>query len=94
MVPSAFTLMTGKDHWEVLLRARAIETETYIVAPAQWGPYPNGKGSSYGHSMVVDPWGQVIARIPEGEGFVTARLSADYVRTVRARIPVADHKVL
>jgi len=93
-VPAAFTLMTGKDHWEPLLRARAIETETYIVAPAQWGPYPNGKGASYGHSMIVDPWGQVIVRIPEGDGFATANLSADYVDTVRARIPVAQHKVL
>lgn len=94
MVPAAFTLMTGKDHWEVLLRARAIETETYIVAPAQWGPYPNGKGTSYGHSMIVDPWGQVIARITEGDDFVTARLSPGYIDTVRTRIPVAEHKVL
>lgn len=94
MVPSAFTLLTGKDHWEVLLRARAIETECYVVAPAQWGPYPNDKGSSYGHSMIVDPWGQVLCRIPEGDGFATARLDPVYVETVRRRIPVAQHKVL
>jgi nitrilase len=94
LVPAAFTLMTGKDHWEVLLRARAIETETYIVAAADWGPYPNGKGASYGHSMVVDPWGQVISRVHEGQDFATARLSPDYIETVRARIPVAAHKVL
>ncbi len=94
MVPAAFTLMTGKDHWEVLLRARAIETETYVVAPAQWGPYPGGKGASFGHSMIIDPWGNVILRIPEGDGFATARLDMGYVDTVRARIPVAEHKVL
>lgn len=94
MVPAAFTLLTGKDHWEVLLRARAIETETYVVAPAQWGPYPNDKGASYGHSMIVDPWGHVICRIPEGDGFATARLDAAYLETVRRRIPVAQHKVL
>lgn len=94
MVPAAFTLMTGKDHWETLLRARAIETETYVVAPAQWGPYPNGKGTNFGHSMIVDPWGQVICRIPDGDGFATARIDAGYIETVRRRIPVAEHKVL
>jgi deaminated glutathione amidase len=94
MVPAAFTLQTGKDHWEVLLRARAIETETYVVAPAQWGVYPGGKGASYGHSMVIDPWGNVITRIPEGDGFATATLSMDYLEMVRGRIPVATHKRL
>lgn len=94
MVPAAFTLLTGKDHWEALLRARAIETETYVVAAAQWGPYPGDKGSSYGHSMIVDPWGQVVCRIPEGDGFATARLDLGYLETVRRRIPVAQHKVL
>ncbi len=94
MVPAAFTLMTGKDHWEVLLRARAIETETFVVATGMWGPYPDGKGASYGHSMIVDPWGSVIVRVPEGDGFATADLSMDYIDTVRARIPVAQHKVL
>ncbi len=93
-VPAAFTLMTGKDHWEVLLRARAIETETYVVATGMWGPYPDGKGASYGHSMIIDPWGNVIVRVPEGDGFATAELSMDYIDTVRARIPVAEHKVL
>jgi len=94
MVPAAFTLLTGKDHWEALLRARAIETATYVVAAAQWGPYPDDKGASYGHSMIVDPWGQVICRIPEGDGFATVRLDAGYLETVRRRIPVALHKVL
>jgi len=94
MAPAAFTMMTGKDHWEVLLRARAIETETYVVAAAMWGPWPGGKGASYGHSMVVDPWGHVIACLGEGDGFVTARLDLAYIDTVRARIPVAQHKVL
>ena len=94
MVPSAFTLLTGKDHWEVLLRARAIETESYVVAPAQWGLYPGGKGASYGHSMIVDPWGQVVAAVSDGEGFAAARIDMDYLATVRRRIPVAEHKVL
>ena len=94
MVPSAFTLLTGKDHWEVLLRARAIETETYVVAPAQWGPYPGGKGASYGHSMIIDPWGQVIAAVSDGEGFAAARIDMNYLAAVRQRIPVAEHKVL
>ena len=94
MVPAAFTLMTGKDHWEVLLRTRAIETETYVVATGMWGPYPDGKGASYGHSMIVDPWGNVVLRIPEGDGFATAELSMDYLEKVRGRIPVAEHKVL
>lgn len=94
MVPAAFTLLTGKDHWEVLLRARAIETETYVVAPAQWGRYPDGKGSSYGHSMIVDPWGQVIASVSDGDGWATARIDLDHLAAVRRRIPVADHKVL
>ena len=94
MVPAAFTAATGKDHWEILLRARAIETECFVVAPGQCGTFAGGKRATYGHSMAVDPWGQVIARAGDGVGFVTARLDLDYVTTVRGRIPVAQHKVL
>lgn len=93
-VPAAFTLLTGKDHWEVLLRARAIETESYVLAAAQWGPYPGGKGASYGHSQIVDPWGHVVAKASDGDGHCTARLDLGYVKRVRAQIPVAEHKVL
>jgi len=93
-VPAAFTLLTGKDHWEVLLRARAIETETYVLAAAQCGTHSNGARATYGHSIVVDPWGHVIARAQDAVGFVTARLDLDYLKVVRERIPVAQHKVL
>ena len=93
-VPAAFTLLTGKDHWEVLLRARAIETETYVLAAAQCGTHANGARATYGHSIVVDPWGHVIARAQDTVGFVTARLDLDYLKLVRERIPVAQHKVL
>jgi len=93
-VPAAFTLQTGKDHWEVLLRARAIETETYVLAAAQCGTHSNGSRATYGHSLVVDPWGHVIAQAQDTVGFVTARLDLDYLALVRQRIPVAQHKVL
>ena len=96
MVPAAFTLQTGKDHWEVLLRARAIETQTYIVAAAQTGSYFEGSDErvSWGHSMIVNPWGHLIAQAGEGIGHASAALDLDYLSTVRARIPVARHRVL
>ena len=94
MVPAAFTLQTGKDHWEVLLRARAIETETYILAAAQCGTYANGNRTTYGHSLVVNPWGHVIARAYDKPGFVTARLDFGYQKEVRQMIPVQQHKQL
>jgi nitrilase len=94
VIPSAFTLQTGKDHWEPILRARAIETETYVLAAAQCGGFANGARLHYGHSMVVDPWGHVIARAQDTVGFVTARLDFDYLKDVRQRIPVHQHKVL
>ena len=94
LVPSNFTLQTGKDHWEVLLRARAIETQTYVLAPAQWGRYGAGK-YAYGHSLVADPWGHVIAKAPDRIGYVCARLDLEEVeRVVRARMPCAAHRVL
>jgi len=94
VVPSAFTLQTGKDHWEPLLRARAIETETYVLAAAQTGGFAQGRRLHYGHSLVADPWGHVIAKAQDKVGFVTARLDFDFLRDVRARIPVQQHKVL
>jgi nitrilase len=94
MVPSAFTLQTGKDHWEVLMRARAIETETYILAAGQCGSFANGQRTNYGHSMVVNPWGHVIAHAYDKPGFVTARLDFGYQCEVRQMIPVHQHKVL
>ena len=93
LVPAAFTLQTGKDHWEVLLRARAIETQTYVLAPAQWGRYGRGK-YSYGHTLIADPWGHVIAKAQDKVGYIAARLDLEEVERVRARMPCADHRVL
>ncbi|MBS27640.1 MAG: carbon-nitrogen hydrolase [Alphaproteobacteria bacterium] len=96
MVPAAFTLQTGKDHWEVLLRARAIETQTYVVAAAQTGTHQEGNDerASWGHSMIVDPWGHILAQAREGAGHATAHVEIDYLDQVRTRIPVARHRVL
>jgi deaminated glutathione amidase len=94
-LPAAFTLQTGKDHWEVLCRARAIETETYFCAAAQTGTHAEGKEMrhTYGHSLVIDPWGHVIAKASDGVGIVSARIELDRVKKVRTQIPVAQHKV-
>ncbi|MBO8142506.1 MAG: carbon-nitrogen hydrolase family protein [Firmicutes bacterium] len=92
-VPANFTLYTGKDHWEVLLRARAIENQYFVLAPNQIGPHrtEHGQGRSFGSAMIVDPWGTVIARMPEEEGFVLARLDPDRVRKVRTVLPAWRH---
>ncbi|MGE0811901.1 MAG: carbon-nitrogen hydrolase family protein [Vicinamibacterales bacterium] len=94
VVPAAFTLLTGKDHWEVLLRARAIETQTYVLASGQCGSYDAGGTvrQTYGHSLACDPWGHVIARASDGVGFVTARVEPDEIRRVRALIPMSEHR--
>ena len=94
-LPAAFTLQTGKDHWEVLCRARAIETETYVCAAAQTGNFTQGNQtrSTYGHSLVADPWGHVVARASDGVGSVSTRIDAGRVAKVRAMIPVAQHRV-
>lgn len=94
--PSAFTLMTGKDHWEVLCRARAIETQCYFVAPNQTGPYVEDgvDRASFGNSMIVDPWGTVIGRAREGIGFFAADLDFDYQTRVRADLPSLKNRVL
>ena len=94
LVPSNFTLQTGKDHWEVLLRARAIETQTYVLAPAQWGRYADGQRYSYGHTLICDPWGHVIAKAQDKVGYIAARLDLEEVERVRARMPCAEHRVL
>jgi nitrilase len=94
VLPAAFTLQTGKDHWEVLCRARAIETQTYFLAPAQFGPHvvKEEVRLTYGHSLICDPWGHKIAMAPDGPGFVTARLDPARVARVRAAIPVATQR--
>ena len=83
---SAFTLATGRDHWEVLLRARAVENQAYVIAPAQGGLHDSGR-RTYGHTMIVDPWGEVLAVRPQGEGVVLAEIDTERIREVRASLP-------
>lgn len=92
-VPAAFTLMTGKDHWEVLLRARAIENLSYVLAPAQFGRHSE-KRQTYGNAMVVDPWGLVIGRASDGEGLALAEYDGEQVARVRASLPSLSHRRL
>ena len=90
-VPSAFTRETGKDHWHVLLRARAIENQVFVFAPAQVG-FHGGKRASYGHALVVDPWGVVLAECGEREGFALAKIDFEYQDTVRRNLPCLSHR--
>jgi len=92
-VPSAFTYTTGLAHWELLLRARAVENQCYVIAPAQGGTHENGR-RTWGHSMVVDPWGEVLAVRPEGEGVVLAEVDAERLATVRQQLPALSHRRL
>ena len=93
MVPSAFTVTTGRAHWHALLRARAIESQCYVLAPAQSGSHGAGR-ASYGHTVVYDPWGELLAELPEGEGVVTATIDLRRIGEVRRAMPVASHKRL
>jgi predicted amidohydrolase len=92
-VPSAFTLETGKDHWHVLLRARAIENQVYLMAPAQVGAHGPTR-RSYGHALVVDPWGVIVAECGDEEGFALARLDFAYQDKVRTALPCLTHRRL
>jgi predicted amidohydrolase len=92
-VPSAFTDRTGKDHWEVLMRARAIENLAYVFAPAQTGPHGQGR-ASYGHALIVDPWGAVVAQVADGEGAAIAELDFDRQDRLRRELPALDHRRL
>jgi predicted amidohydrolase len=94
-VPSAFTLTTGKDHWEPLLRARAIENQCYVLAPAQHGRHDDGGlRESWGHAMIVDPWGQVVACASDGPGVALAEIDLERLERVRRAMPVASHRRL
>jgi len=93
VIPSAFTAITGKAHWEVLVRARAIENLCYVVAAGQGGYHINGR-ESYGDSMIVNPWGQILDRLANGSGYVIAEYDRDYLTSVRANFPVLEHRKL
>ena len=91
-VPSAFTATTGAAHWHTLLRARAIECQCYVIAPAQHGRH-NDKRRSYGHSLIVDPWGEVTAECADGDGFALAVIDPARVAQVREQLPCLNHRV-
>jgi predicted amidohydrolase len=91
LVPSAFTVPTGSAHWEVLLRARAIESQAFVIAAAQWGVH-NASRRSWGHSMIIDPWGTILAQVGEGEGIALAELDFAQLRDVRERLPSLRHR--
>jgi nitrilase len=91
VVPAAFTYTTGLAHWELLLRARAVENQCYVLAAAQGGHHENGR-RTFGHSLVVDPWGEVLAVQAEGEGVVMAELDRDRLAAVRRQLPALEHR--
>lgn len=93
LVPSAFTYTTGQAHWELLLRARAVENQAYVLAPAQGGNHETGR-RTWGHSMLVDPWGEVLAMQAQGPGVVQGVLDAARIEQVRRQLPALEHRVL
>jgi len=93
IIPAAFTYTTGKDHWEILLRARAIENQCYVLASAQGGVHQNQR-RTWGNTMLIDPWGDVLAKLPEGEGFISGVLSKDKLNEVRSKLPALAHRKL
>jgi len=92
-LPSAFTAITGKAHWEVLVRARAVENLCYMVAAAQGGYHVNGR-ETFGFSMIVDPWGATLDSLPSGSGFVIAEIDQGYLESARRSFPVLEHRIL
>jgi len=93
LVPSAFTATTGAAHWHLLLRARAVENQCYVLAAAQGGAHPNGR-RTYGHSVLIDPWGKVVAEKEEGAGIVVGDIDPARIAEVRAQLPALLHRVL
>ena len=93
MLPAAFTYATGKAHWELLLRARAVENQCYVVAAAQTGTHENGR-RTFGHSMIIDPWGDIIAMQPENEGIALATIDKKRIQAIRESLPALQHRVL
>ena len=93
LIPAAFTYTTGKDHWEILLRARAIENQCYVLSSAQGGLHLNQR-RTWGESMLIDPWGEILSKLPEGEGFIQGTLSKDKLKEVRSKLPALNHRKL
>lgn len=93
VLPTAFTYTTGAAHWDVLVRARAIENLMYVAAACQSGSHVNGR-KTYGHSMIVNPWGEVLAALPSGTGIITAEIDRDYEKKLRQEFPALNHTLL
>lgn len=93
VVPAAFTFTTGQAHWEILLRARAIENQCYVLAAAQGGLHTNGR-RTWGHSMLIDPWGKIVAVLAEGAGVVSGTLELEFMQQVRESLPALTHQKL
>jgi nitrilase len=93
IIPAAFTYTTGKDHWEILLRARAIENQCYVLASAQGGTHENQR-RTWGNTMLIDPWGTILENLPEGEGFISGVLCKDKLNEVRSKLPALAHRKL
>lgn len=92
-IPAAFTALTGRAHWEILVRARAIENLAYVVAAAQGGFHINGR-ETHGHSMIVDPWGAVLAQVPRGSGTICCAIDREFLDSVRRNFPTIEHRRL
>jgi nitrilase len=93
VVPAAFTYTTGSVHWEILLRARAIENQCYVLASGQVGHHPNGR-HTWGHSMLIDPWGKIVAVLPESEGIVVGEIDPTLIQEVRRNLPALQHRTM
>ncbi len=93
VLPAAFTYTTGSAHWEVLLRARAIENQCYVLAAAQGGKHENGR-RTWGHAVLIDPWGDIVDSIAEGPGFVIGDISLQRLSDVRASLPAFKHRTM
>ena len=89
-IPSAFTVPTGRAHWHVLMRARAVETGCFVFAPAQWGEHAEGR-KTYGHSLIVAPWGEILAEAADGTGFITAEVDPTKIAEARGKVPSLTH---
>lgn len=92
-IPSAFTFATGQAHWHLLCRARAIENQCFVLAPGQWGTHPRNR-KTYGHSLILDPWGEILEEVAEGEGIAVATLSREKLQAVRSKLPSLSHRRL